>query len=132
VAHKDTIARMAAWDGTGTINVLALEAGRAGIAMDPNILAAERQRNAGVRAFTTRWFSDRGYTATDSHTNFIFVDVKRPTAVFRSACQKEGVLVGRDFPPYATHCRITLGTMNEMERAVQVFEKVLAARTAAA
>jgi histidinol-phosphate/aromatic aminotransferase/cobyric acid decarboxylase-like protein len=41
------------------------------------------------------------------------------------------VLVGRDFPPYEkTHCRVSIGTMDEMKQAVEVFKKVLApART---
>jgi len=38
------------------------------------------------------------------------------------------VRVGRDFPPLEdTHCRISLGTMEEMERAVEVFGQVLEA-----
>ena len=35
-------------------------------------------------------------------------------------------MVGRDFPPYEkTHCRISIGTMAEMQKAVDVFKKVL-------
>jgi histidinol-phosphate aminotransferase len=132
ISHKDTIVKMAAWEGPGTVSVLALAAGRAAFTMDPAILKNERQRNTDVRAFTTKWFADRGYPATDSQTNFIFVDVKRPTKTFRDACTKAGVLVGRDFPPYATHCRITVGTMEEMQKAVKVFEQVLAASAQAA
>jgi histidinol-phosphate/aromatic aminotransferase/cobyric acid decarboxylase-like protein len=38
------------------------------------------------------------------------------------------VQVGRDFPPFEkTHSRISLGTMEEMKRAVQVFRRVLTA-----
>ena len=33
-------------------------------------------------------------------------------------------MVGRDFPPYEkTHCRISIGTQAEMERAVGVFRR---------
>ena len=40
-----------------------------------------------------------------------------------------GVMVGRDFPPYEkTHCRISIGTMAEMQKAVDVFKKVLGDR----
>jgi histidinol-phosphate/aromatic aminotransferase/cobyric acid decarboxylase-like protein len=57
----------------------------------------------------------------------MFVDIKRPVRGFRDACAKEGILVGRDFPPYEkSHCRISVGTMAEMEKAVKVFEKALA------
>jgi histidinol-phosphate aminotransferase len=91
----------------------------------------ERARNTEVRAFTVRAFEQMGYKATDSHANFIFVDLKRPAKEFRDAVAQHGVIVGRDFPPYEkTHCRISIGTMDEMKQAVDVFKKVLApART---
>jgi len=88
----------------------------------------ERARNTEVRAFTVRAFEQMGFKATDSQANFIFVDIKRPAKPFRDACAQQGVLVGRDFPPYEkTHCRISIGTMEEMQRAVDVFRKVLGA-----
>jgi len=91
----------------------------------------ERARNTEVRAFTMRAFEQMGYKATDSQANFIFVDLRRPAKGFRDAVAQHGVLVGRDFPPYEkTHCRISIGTMDEMKQAVDVFKKVLApART---
>jgi histidinol-phosphate aminotransferase len=86
----------------------------------------ERARNTEVRAFTVRAFEQMGFKATDSQANFLFVDLKRPAKPFRDACAQHGVLVGRDFPPYEkTHCRVSIGTMDEMQRAVEVFKKVL-------
>jgi len=39
-------------------------------------------------------------------------------------------MVGRDFPPFEkTHCRISIGTMDEMKKAVTVFRTVLKANT---
>lgn len=125
VSHPDTIRAMSTWDGTGAVSVLALAAGRAAFTMDPAILKNEVKRNNDVRTFTTKWFADRGYKSPASGANFIFVDVKRPTKSFRDACSARGILVGRDFPPMATHCRITVGTMDEMTKAVKVFEEVL-------
>jgi len=91
------------------------------------VLTAESRRNAEVRAFTTAWFTERGCASTASQTNFLFVNLGRPAASFRDACAKDGVLVGRDFPPYEkTHCRISLGTMDEMRQAVKVFDRALA------
>ena len=88
----------------------------------------ERARNTEVRTFTIRAFEQMGYKATDSQANFIFVDLKRPAKAFRDAVAQSGVIVGRDFPPYEkTHCRISIGTMDEMQRAVDVFKKVLGA-----
>ena len=50
--------------------------------------------------------------------------------VGRAACLAEGVSVGRDFPPYEDrYCRVSIGTMDEMQRAVAVFKTVLGGAT---
>jgi histidinol-phosphate aminotransferase len=91
---------------------------------------AERRRNTEVKAFTVKAFADMGITGTDSQTNFIFMDIKRSAAGFRDACRASGVLVGRDFPPYEkAHARISIGTMAEMQKAVDVFKRVLGTTT---
>jgi histidinol-phosphate aminotransferase len=90
----------------------------------------EKQRNTDVKAFTIKAFDQMGFKATDSQANFIFVNLNRPAKPFRDACAQQGVMVGRDFPPYEkTHCRISIGTMAEMQRAVDVFKKVLGSAT---
>jgi len=86
----------------------------------------EKKRNTAVRKFTMDWFEKGGYKPTDSQSNFLFVDIKRPSKGFREQCQEAGVLVGRDFPPMEkTHARISIGTMAEMQKAVEVFGRVL-------
>lgn len=90
----------------------------------------EKARNTSVRSFTVKAFEQMGFKATDSQTNFIFVNINRPVDAFRTACRAAGVMVGRDFPPYEkTHCRISIGTHAEMDRAVGVFKKVLGSQT---
>jgi histidinol-phosphate aminotransferase len=90
----------------------------------------ERARNTSVRAFTVKAFEQMGFKATDSQTNFIFVNINRPAETFRNGCREAGVMVGRDFPPYEkTHARVSIGTQAEMERAVAVFKKVLGSQT---
>ena len=39
-----------------------------------------------------------GFPSTDSQTNFIFVDIKRPAKGFRDACREQGVLRGPRLP----------------------------------
>ena len=73
-----------------------------------------------------KWFADRGMKPTDSQANFMFVNIGRPAKDFRDACKAKGVLVARDFPPFEkTHCRISFGTMDEMQKALAVFGEVL-------
>jgi histidinol-phosphate aminotransferase len=115
-----------AW-GLGSINTLTAAAGVASL-KDTAHMAEERAENARVRDFTLQAFRDMGFEGTDSNTNCIFVDLKRPAKEFREACEAQKVQVGRDFPPFEkTHSRISLGTMEEMKRAVQVFRRVLTA-----
>jgi histidinol-phosphate aminotransferase len=136
VGHPDTIKKMAEWDagvGTSSLNVLAMRAGIAAIEQNPSYIAAERSRNTAVRDFTMKWFADRGMKPTDSQANFMFVDIGRPAKAFRDACRAKGVMVARDFPPFEkTHCRISFGTMDEMKKAVAVFDDVLKAKATAA
>ncbi len=132
IGHVDTIKAMGDWESGGSLNVLGLHAALATIT-DSARLEAEKKRNTEARTFTIDWFKRNGYVPTDSQTNFLFVDVKRPVKGFRDACREMGVLVARDFPPYEkSHCRISIGTMEEMQRAVDVFGKVLAVPAKAA
>ena len=136
VGHADTIKKMRDWDagsGTSSLNVLAMQAGIAAISQDAAFITAERGRNKDVRDFTMRWFNDRGMKPTDSQANFMFVNIGRPVKEFRDACRAKGVLVARDFPPFEkSHCRISFGTMDEMKKAVAVFEPLLAKKATAA
>lgn len=133
IGHRDSIKRLRDWDGDGSVNVLGLSAARAALSQGAEFAQAESRRNTEARAFTMKWFADRGYVSTDSQTNFIFVDIKRPAQGFRESCEAKGILVGRDFPPYEkTHCRISISTMEDMQKAVKVFEAALAVPAAAA
>jgi histidinol-phosphate aminotransferase len=128
IGHKDSIKKMADWDGMGSLTVLGLQGARAALAVPSQWVEDEKKRNNEARSFTQKWFADRGYTPTDSQTNFMFIDIKMPAQTFREACAKEGVLVGRNFPPYEkSHARISVGTLAEMQKAVQVFERALKA-----
>ena len=116
-----------AWQ-LGSVNTLTAAAASASLT-DPQHIADEVAENARVREFTLKAFRDMGYQAPDSHANCIFVDVKGSASAFRDACLAQNVQVGRDFPPFEkTHSRITLGTMDEMRRAVDVFRRVLSQR----
>jgi histidinol-phosphate aminotransferase len=136
VGHPETIKKMADWEGasgTGSLNVLAMHAGIAAIQQDASFTANERARNKAVRDFTMKWFADRGMKPADSQANFMFVNIGRPVKEFRDACRAKGILVARDFPPFEkSHCRISFGTMEEMNKAVAVFGDVLAKKATAA
>ena len=131
IGHPETIKRLD-WEGSMALNVAGLVAATASI-KDQARLQRESARNTEARTFTIDWFSKAGFTSTDSQTNFVFVDIKRPAKGFRDACREQGVLVARDFPPLEkSHVRVSIGTLDEMKRATEVFGRVLSVKAAAA
>ena len=109
-------------------NTLTATAGIASL-RDVKHMEEERAENARVRDFTLQAFRDMGFEGTNAHTNCVFVDIKRPAKDFRDACAAKKVRVGRDFPPFEkTHSRITLGTMDDMRQAMDVFRRALSQR----
>ena len=108
------------------VNVLGAAAAIASLPLAEHV-AREKQRNREARERTRKAFASWGYQAGPSETNFIMVDIRRDAAGFQKACRGEGVMVGRVFPPLATHTRISIGTDAEMQKAIEVFRKVLAA-----
>jgi len=129
IGHAPTIKAVTAYKMPYGLGTLTLGGAIVGLANQKHI-DAETRRNTEVRAFTVKAFADMGISGTDSQTNFLFMDIKRPAAGFRDACRAAGILVGRDFPPFQnTHARISIGTMDEMQRAVAVFKTVLGGAT---
>ena len=115
---------MGRWGGTGSLNVFGMAAATVAIAQDASFTTNERNRNKAVRDMATKWFADRGMKPTDCQANFMFVNIGTPARAFRDACRAKGVMVARDFPPFEkTHARITLGTMEEMQKAVRYSAK---------
>jgi histidinol-phosphate aminotransferase len=132
IGRPETLRRMRELQFGMSLNVLGLVAA-AEVIQDDARLQRESRRNTEARQFTIDWFKQHGFDATDSQTNFLFVNVKRTARAFREGCAKENVRVGRDFPPFEkSHSRVSIGTLDEMKQAVQVFASVLGVKAAAA
>jgi histidinol-phosphate aminotransferase len=127
VGQPRTVENFNRWGITFNQNSLAVAAAVASLE-DPAHIEAERARNTEARAFTTRFFQDLGYKVMDSQANFLFVETGRPAREFKEACGRRGILVGREFPPLdKTHARVSIGTIEEMQRAGVVIAEVLGA-----
>ena len=125
IGRADTVKRLAVLKMPYNVSVFGIAAAIAAL-NDAKHIDEERERNTKVRAFTIKALEDLGCKASESQGNFLFVDVGRPAKDFREACAKQGVMVGRDFPPFEkTHARISVGTMDEMQKATAVFRSVL-------
>jgi histidinol-phosphate aminotransferase len=125
IGHVDTVKPLARLKMPYNVSVFGVAASIAAL-NDTKHIEQERARNTEVRAYTIKALDELGCKSSDSQGNFLFVDVGRPAKEFREACAKQGVMVGRDFPPFEkTHARISIGTMDEMKKATAVFRNVL-------
>lgn len=125
IGQPDTVQAIPKVWHMGSLNTLTAAAGVASL-RDQQHIADERAENARVRDFTVQAFKSMGFEGPDSHANCIFINLNRSASQFRDAALAMKVRVGRDFPPFEkTYTRISLGTMDEMRQAVDVFKKVL-------
>jgi histidinol-phosphate aminotransferase len=134
IGSAATIAKMARWRMPYNVNTFGVAAAIASL-KDPQHIKDEVARNMAVRDFTIKALADLGFQSADSQTNFIFTDIGKTmtAAAFRDACAKHGVMVGRDFPPLEKQwARISMGTMEEMQKATNVFKQVLRSTSTAA
>jgi histidinol-phosphate aminotransferase len=124
IGRPETLQAMQRHRLPNNINVLAAAAAMATLPDEAHI-EKERRANREAREFTRNALERMGYKSTASSTNFLMVPIGRDSRDFKSACMKHGILVGRPFPPLTTHARISIGTMDEMRKAVDVFRQVL-------
>jgi histidinol-phosphate aminotransferase len=93
---------------------------------DPAQVVKEARLNREALRFTAQAFRDAGFTVVPSQANFVLVDIRRDAAKFREDARAAGVAVGRPFPPLNNHTRISIGTIEEMRRAVPMLTRILA------
>ena len=125
VAHRDTIEaikRHIPWD---SINAFGAAAALASLPLRDHI-ESQRRLNREARDLTRRFFETAGYRVFPSEANFMMVDVRRDARAFRDGCRALGASIGRPFPPLTTCARISIGTVEEMRRACEIFRRALA------
>jgi histidinol-phosphate aminotransferase len=77
-----------------------------------------------------RLFRDMKLKFTPSSGNFVFFETAMPHADFAAALLKDGVAVGRAFPPYDRWVRISIGLPEENAVARTAVRKLLARSSA--
>jgi len=124
IGHKDTIAALKLTTTSGRLPVTTVAAALA-VINDESLIKEQARLNAESRAAITRSLRDHGYNVYPSDTNFILVDVGQKPAEFQAACLKRKVIVGRPFPGLPTQARISVGSLDEMQRAAAIFKQIL-------
>jgi histidinol-phosphate aminotransferase len=68
-----------------------------------------------------------GYRVIPSDGNFFMVNLRRQVMPVIQAFRQKGILVGRPFPPMLEYLRVSLGTVDEMDRFMAAFKTILPA-----
>lgn len=92
---------------------------------DAQVVAERKGINARIRGDVFAWLDRNGYSYIPSQSNCFMVDAKRPAKDAIDAMAKQNVFIGRNWPVWPTHVRITLGTAAEMEQFQAAWQKVM-------
>ena len=113
VASPKVIQRMRPFATENNINALVTQAAVA--ALDDTAGVSEFiRRNADDRQEFLNQAMARALKPIDSHANFVMMNTYHPTEEVIEHFRKNGILIGRHFPPMDTYIRISLGRLEEM------------------
>jgi len=124
IGRPDLIEKVSSFSGWNGLPVTAVAA--ALTSLDDASIVPERKRiNAAVRGETFAWLDSKGYRYVSSVSNCFMLDTKRPAKEIIAAMATRNVFIGRAWPAWPTHVRITVGTKSEMERFQTAYQEVM-------
>src|SRR5580693_7899539 len=130
IARPDLLEKMSAFSGWSAMPITAVAAATASL-KDSQLVPERRKINTSIREATFEWLSKNGYSFVPSQSNCFMLDAKRPAKDVIAAMAAQNVFIGRPWPVWPTHVRITVGTQSEMERFQEAFQRVMSGAVAA-
>ena len=99
----------------------------ASASLEAKYVVPERRKIIGdVRNDTFEFLDKHNFSFVRSVSNCFMVDVKRPGREIVNAMAQEKVYIGRVWPSWPNHVRVTVGTQDEMNKFKTAFVKVMA------
>jgi histidinol-phosphate/aromatic aminotransferase/cobyric acid decarboxylase-like protein len=129
IARPDLLQKISAFSGWNSLPVTAVAAAITSLS-DPSLVPARRKINAEVRSGAFAFFDRHGYKYTPSTSNCFMLDTRRPTKEVIEAMAARNVYIGRAWPVWPTHVRITVGTQAEMEKFEAAFREFMQGKPA--
>ncbi|MDR2222338.1 MAG: aminotransferase class I/II-fold pyridoxal phosphate-dependent enzyme [Flavobacteriaceae bacterium] len=90
---------------------------------DIGFIQQSKAMNSNSLTATTAAFDALGIQYLPSQGNFLFHQIKCDPQQYIDEMKKEGIIVGRPFPPLLQWSRVTLGTPEEMNQFLAVIKK---------
>jgi histidinol-phosphate aminotransferase len=124
IAPKPLLGRMTPWN-TGAMPATAMAAARAALG-ETELIAARKRGNAERRADLMHLLDAHGFRYTPSVANHLMIDARMPTLEVIEGLKRQNVYIGRPWPVWPTHVRVSIGSAPDMERFKTAFLAVTA------
>jgi len=125
IARPDLLTKIVGFSPNGMMPITAMAAASA--SLESKTLVPERRKLIGdVREDTLSFLDKHNFKFVPSVSNCFMIDVKRPGRDVFNAMMAEKVVIGRTWPAWPNHVRVTVGTRDEMEKFKAAFLKVMA------
>ncbi len=122
MARPDIIARLAAHQ-VERPNQLGIAAALAALD-DEAFYRYSLEQNARAKRYVYALLDELGRRYVPSQTNFVFFHTGKDIDEVNAFMRGEGLWVGRPFPPLRDWCRVSMGTLDEMERFGAALKKM--------
>lgn len=124
MGRPDLLAKMRPW-GAGMLPITGLAAATA--SMQVKTLVAERRKiNKDIREDTFEFLTAKKFTFVPSVSNKFMLEVHRPGMEVVKALAAEKIYIGRVWPAWPTHVRVSIGTQDDMNKFKTALLKVMA------
>ena len=124
IARPDLLAKIRSWS-SGALPVTGMAAATA--SLKSKTVVPERRKIIGdVRNDVFAFLDKHNFKYVPSVSNKFMVDVQRPGGEVYDAMAKEKVYIGRIWPAWPNHVRVSIGTQEEMNKFKTAFLKVMA------
>jgi histidinol-phosphate aminotransferase len=124
IARPDLLQKIRSWS-SGALPVTGMAAATASL-KSKTVVPERRKIIAGVRNDVFEFMDKHNFKYVPSVSNKFMVDVKRPGGEVYDAMAKEKVYIGRIWPAWPNHVRVSIGTQEEMNKFKTAFLKVMA------
>ena len=123
VAAPATIQQMRPYMTMDNINSIVARAAIVALE-DQESIQESMKRNTDDRQEFFNQAMARMLKPIDSHTNFVMMNTDHPAEETIQHFKKNGILIGRRFPPMDTYIRVSLGTPDEMKAFWNVWDRL--------
>lgn len=124
LGRPDLLAKLKPY-GPGFVPITGMAAATASLQVK-DLVPKRRKINKDIRDNVFEFLDAKNYTFTKSQANHFMIDVRRPGPEVVAALAKENVIIGRIWPAWPNHVRVSIGTQAEMDKFKTAFAKVMA------